>query len=83
MGDESGPIRQAIGAHAVGDTGSQDLLGAAAADAQQEFDRGAVDEGAGKSFELPDHLVDFAVPAGFCRQGVPPHVSAHLRKMQD
>jgi hypothetical protein len=50
--DPSVPIRQSVGSDPAADTGSQDLLGAAAADAQQEFDRGAIDERAGRSPEF-------------------------------
>jgi hypothetical protein len=48
-GDEGGSVRQAIGADALRDTGSQNLLRAAAADAEHKFHRRPVDEGAGKA----------------------------------
>ena len=69
MGDEGVPIRQAVGPHVVHNAGSEDLLGAAAADAEQEFDGGAIDERAGKRFQFPDHVIDFAVPDGFGGHG--------------
>lgn len=37
MGDQGIAICQAVGSDAVGDAGSQDLLGASAPDAEQEF----------------------------------------------
>ena len=49
MSDELLAIRQAIGAHTFGDTGGEDLLGAAAADAAQFFDGVAVDVGRGSA----------------------------------
>ena len=69
MGDEGLAIGQAVGADALGDTGSQDLLGAAAADAQQEFEGGAVDEGPGQALELAEDVVDSAIPEGFGGHG--------------
>jgi hypothetical protein len=44
-------------------------LSAAAADAEERFDRGAVDERAGKGFEGLDYLVNPAVPEGFGGHG--------------
>lgn len=68
-GDQEGAVGEAAGADAVGDGGGHDLLSAAAADAQEELDGGAIDEGAGKDLQLPDDLVDFAVPGGFGGHG--------------
>jgi hypothetical protein len=56
-GDKRIPIGQAVGSHAVGDARSEDLLGSAAADAQQEFEGGAVDERPGQELEFADDLV--------------------------
>jgi hypothetical protein len=69
MNDEGIPISQAADADAVGNTGRHNLLGAAAADAEQEFDRGPIHERTGEGLKLPDHIVDFAVPDGFCGHG--------------
>lgn len=60
-------ISQAIAAHVVGHARREDLLGAAAADPQQDFDRRAVHERAGKALQLPHDSVEFAVPARFSR----------------
>jgi hypothetical protein len=43
-GDESIPIGQTVGADTLGNAGSEDLLGAAAADAEEEFEGRAVNE---------------------------------------
>jgi hypothetical protein len=51
MGDEGIPVGQAVGADTLGDTGSEDLLGASAADAEEEFYRRAIDERARKGLE--------------------------------
>jgi hypothetical protein len=56
MGDEGIPIGQAVGADTLGDAGSEDLLGAAAADAQQEFEGGAVDKRPGQALEFADDV---------------------------
>jgi hypothetical protein len=69
MRNENIAIRQPIGADAVHYAGGHDLLGSASTDTEQEFDGRAVDERAGKNFELPDHVIDFAQPAWFCRHG--------------
>ena len=69
VGDEGIPVGQTVGADAVGNARGQDLLGSAAADAEQEFHRGPVDERAGKRLKLPDDVVDFAVPDWFCGHG--------------
>jgi hypothetical protein len=57
MGDEGIPIGQAVGADTLGDAGSEDLLGSAAADAEQEFEGGAVDERPGQALEFADDVV--------------------------
>jgi hypothetical protein len=67
MCDQSIAIRQAAGAYVVGDTGSHDLLGSAAADTKQEFDSGPVNERAGKDLKVPGNLADSAIPERFCR----------------
>jgi hypothetical protein len=51
----------------VGHARREDLLGAAAADPQQDFDRRAVHERAGKALQLPHDSVESAVPARFSR----------------
>ena len=66
MGDEGIPIGQTIGADAFGNARCHDLLGAAAADAEQEFQGGPVDERTREGLKLPDDIVDFTVPGGFC-----------------
>ncbi len=69
MGDKSIAIGESVGANAVHNAGEQDLLGAAAADAEEEFDGGAIDERAGKNLQFPDHVIDFAVPGRLCGHG--------------
>jgi hypothetical protein len=64
VADENLAIRQTVRAHVVRDAGGEELLGAAAADAEDRFDGGAVDEGAGKSPEFGADVVDIAEPAG-------------------
>jgi hypothetical protein len=81
VGDQDMAIGQAVGADVVGDARSHDLLGAAASDAEQKLEGSPIDERAGKSLNLPDDVVDFAIPGRFCRHGIH-YVSAHLRKMQ-
>src|ERR1017187_4867908 len=66
-GDQEVAVGQTVGADAVGDRGRHDLLSAAAGDAQEEFHGGAIDERAGENIELPDDVVDFAIPGGFGR----------------
>ena len=46
-GDQSVAVGEAIGADAIADAGRHDLLGAAAADAEEGLDGGAVDVGVG------------------------------------
>lgn len=70
MGDEGIAIGQTVGADTLGNAGSEDLLGSAAADAQEELYRRAIDEGARTGFDLAEYVVDFAIPEGFCRHGV-------------
>ena len=69
MGDEGIPVGEAVGTDTLGNTGSEDLLGAAAADAEEEFYRRAIDERARQALELAEDVVDFAVPEGFCGHG--------------
>jgi hypothetical protein len=57
MGDEGIAIGQAVGTDTLGDAGSEDLLGSAAADAEQEFEGGAVDERPGQALEFADDVV--------------------------
>ena len=57
---------QAARADALGNAGSEDLLGAAAADAEEEFKGGAVGERARQGLQLAEYVVDFAIPEGFC-----------------
>jgi hypothetical protein len=64
--DQAVPIGKSVRPNVVRDTGRHDLLGPPAADAEQEFDRGPVDERTGERLKLPDDIVDFAVPGGFC-----------------
>jgi hypothetical protein len=66
MGDQGIAFRQAICPYVVRDARSYDLLRTAAADAKEEFNRGPVNKGPGEGLKLPDYLVDFAVPSGFC-----------------
>ena len=56
-GDEGIPIGQAVGADPLGDAGSQNLLSAAAADAKQKLEGGAVDERPVQELEFADNLV--------------------------
>jgi hypothetical protein len=69
VSDEGVPVGEAVGADPLSDTGSQNLLGATTADAQERFYGGAVDERAGKGFENLDYCWDSAVPKGFGRHG--------------
>jgi len=69
MGDEGIPIGQAVGSHPLGDAGSEDLLGAAAADAEEELYRRAIDERPGQALEFAEYVIDFAIPEGFCGHG--------------
>jgi len=57
MGDEGIPIGQAVGADALGNAGSEDLLSAAAADAEEEFEGRPVDERPGQTFQFVDNFV--------------------------
>ena len=66
VGDERITIGQAVGTDVLGDAGSHDLLGAAAADAEQKFDCGAIGERVGEDLQFTDDFVDFAVPGWFC-----------------
>jgi hypothetical protein len=79
MSDEGIPVRQTAGADAVGNAGGHDLLRPAAADAEQEFDRGPVDERAGKGLQLPEDLVDSAVPSWFGGHGGDPPMLVRTR----
>ena len=48
---------QALGSHPIGDAGSEDLLGAAAADAEEELKGRPVDERPGQALEFADDVV--------------------------
>ena len=52
MGDQGIAIGEAVRPDAVGYGGGHELLGAAAADAQEKFHCGAVDKGAGEGSEF-------------------------------
>jgi hypothetical protein len=69
MSDEGIPIGQAVGSYPLGDTGSEDLLGPAAADAEEELYGRAIDERAGQELEFAEYVVDFAIPKRFCGHG--------------
>ena len=69
-GHQEVAIGQSIGADVVGDAGRHDLLGAAAADTEEEFDGGAIDERAREGFESLEDVGDFGVPDWFCRHGL-------------
>jgi hypothetical protein len=69
VSDEGVAISEPIGADASGNAGSQNLLGTAAADAEERFDSGAVNKRAGKSFEGLNYCRDSAIPEGFSRHG--------------
>jgi len=68
-GHQEVAIGQSIGADVVGDAGRHDLLGAAAADTEEEFDGGAVNERTREGFESTEDVGDFGVPDWFCRHG--------------
>jgi hypothetical protein len=70
MANQSVTVGQTTGADMVRDTGAHDLLGAAASNAEKDFDGGAIDERAGKRLKLPDNSIEMAVPDGFGRHGV-------------
>jgi hypothetical protein len=57
MRDEGIPIGEAVGTDTLGNAGSEDLLGAAAADAEQEFEGRTVDERPGQALEFADYVV--------------------------
>ncbi|HMF77760.1 MAG TPA: hypothetical protein VK604_19040, partial [Bryobacteraceae bacterium] len=57
MGNKQFPVGEAIGADLERDAGGEDLLGAAAADAEQAFDGGAIDPGLGQGTQLRENLV--------------------------
>jgi hypothetical protein len=52
MRDEVFAVGESVGADLERDAGSEELLGAAAADAEEAFDGGAVDPGLGEGSEL-------------------------------
>jgi hypothetical protein len=72
VGNQGGAIGQAIGADVVGDRGREDLLGAAAADAEEKLHRGPVDEGAREGFQFSDNVRNFAIPGRFSGHGIFP-----------
>jgi hypothetical protein len=65
VGDEDVTISETIGADTSGNAGGQNLLSAPAADAEERFDSGAVDERAGEGFKGLDYSRDSAVPERF------------------
>ena len=65
-GDEGIPVGQAVGADPLSDAGSEDLLGAAAADAEEEFEGRTVDERPGQALKFPDTSSDLLYQEGFC-----------------
>ena len=65
VSDEGVAIGEPVGADASGNAGRQNLLGAAAPDAEERFNGGAVNERAGKGFEGLDYCRDSAVPERF------------------
>ena len=69
VGDEGLAISESIGADAVHNTGSHDLLSSAPADAEQELDSSAVDPGAGKTVEFVNDVRQLTVPSRFCGHG--------------
>ena len=60
---------EAIFAERAADQGLQDLLGPAPADAEHEFERGAIDERVRQVFKVLDYLFEPVVPERFIRQG--------------
>ena len=62
-------LGEAVGTDTLGNAGSEDLLGAAAADAEEELYGGAVDERARQGLQLAEYVVDFAIPEGLCGHG--------------
>ena len=68
-GDEEVSVGEAAGADAVGNGRRHDLLGAAAADAQEEFDRRPIHKRPGEGLQRPDDVLDFAVPGWFGGHG--------------
>jgi hypothetical protein len=68
-GNQSLPIRQPVCPDAIRNARGHDLLSAAASDAEEKLDGGAIDERAGKGFQFPNDLVDFAEPSRFLGHG--------------
>lgn len=64
--DEGLAIGQSIGADAMGNAGSEDLLGSAAADAEEKLECRAVDGRVWKILKLPDDGGEITIPLGFC-----------------
>jgi hypothetical protein len=64
-GDQLIAIGQPARSNAIGDAGGHDLLGAAAADAEEEFDRRAIDERTGLRAQHGNRAIEFVVPGGF------------------
>ena len=71
MGDNIFFCRQAVLAQCLPHQRLQDLLCPASADAENKFERGAINEGVRQVFELLDDLVEAVVPERFVWQGVP------------
>jgi hypothetical protein len=79
-GDQDLAVHQAVGADVVGDARGQDLLGAAAADAEEKLNGSAIDERARGGPQLFQNVVEFREPRWFGRHLID-YVSAHLRKI--
>jgi hypothetical protein len=82
MVDQCVPIRQTVRTNAVRNAGCQDLLCPAATHSKKKLNRRPIDERARESFELSNHVVDFAIPSWLGGHTILNYVSAHLRKMQ-
>ncbi len=78
--DQGIPVGQSVGSDAVSNTRGDDLLGAAAANSQEEFDGSAIDIRIRVGLEAPNNVRQITIPGGFGRH-VLGYVSAHLRKM--
>jgi hypothetical protein len=61
------PLGQPIGAHPFGHARGEDLLGAAASDAQERLHRGAVDKGAGQGAHRRANGIEIVEPGGLVR----------------
>jgi hypothetical protein len=77
-GDELVPVGDAAGADLAGNSGLEQLLGAAAADAEQSFERRAVDPRVGQGMERGDHGWQAAEPEGFIGHFPVPEAQTHV-----